>query len=258
MPSLQLSLRTRLLAVALLGVISCTVALYGLGKILQATAVVRSEKALETATVELESMRHWPDCAPQLGTHSAVLGMRGGCVASADDLEARPPLDLDEPTRAVLRGVCQRAVENDGLALQQIEATDPLVVVVGAAQTQSGALAWMVYTVRPSFLAGLWRSIAIALSVATLLLVGTAVSTLVSVRRGAGTLNASLAALAQDLEAPVPRPPVPELADLADHIAGLAGALARAKVEHERLSTASRSATGSRRSAAWWPAWPTR
>jgi signal transduction histidine kinase len=35
----------------------------------------------------------------------------------------------------------------------------------------------------------------------------------------------------------VPRPPVPELADLADHIASLAGALARAHVEEERLGT---------------------
>ena len=46
MPWFQLSLRARLLAVALLGVISCTVALYGLGRLLQITArIARSGPA---------------------------------------------------------------------------------------------------------------------------------------------------------------------------------------------------------------------
>jgi signal transduction histidine kinase len=89
--------------------------------------------------------------------------------------------------------------------------------------------------VKPSTFVGMWRIVLASLTVATLLLVGTAIHTVVLVRRGAETLNASLAALASDLASPVPRPPVPELADLADHIAGLAGALARAQTDKELL-----------------------
>src|SRR5262249_41444305 len=71
--------------------------------------------------------------------------------------------------------------------------------------------------------------------VGTLLLVGTALGTVVSVRRGVDALNASLVALAGDLASPVPRPGIAELADLADHIAGMARALARAQTDKERL-----------------------
>ncbi len=231
---LKLSLRNRLLAVALLGVISCTVAIYGLGRILQLTAAVRFERARDAAIAELATMRRGPDCAKELGGHSSVLGMRGGCADSPAAFEA-PRLDLDEPTRAGLLEVSRLATETHDVAMRALDAPDPLVVVVAAAPTRAGTLAWIVYTVRPSTFIGMWRFITISLSIATLLLVGTAISTVVSVRRGAATLNASLAALAGDLAAPVPRPPVPELADLADHIAGLAGALARAQADKERL-----------------------
>jgi signal transduction histidine kinase len=94
-----------------------------------------------------------------------------------------------------------------------------------------------VYAVRPPQFINVWRFITASLAVATLLLVGTAVSSVVLVRRGASALNAALSALANDLGSPVPRPPVPELADLADHIEHLAGALARAQTEKERLGT---------------------
>ena len=109
------------------------------------------------------------------------------------------------------------------------------MVVYGAAPTPAGAVAWIAYSVKPSAYIGMWRFIIGSLSVATILLVATAISTVVSVRRGATALNASLSALARDLAAPVARPPVPELADLADHIASLAGALASAQADRERL-----------------------
>jgi signal transduction histidine kinase len=114
------------------------------------------------------------------------------------------------------------------------EGSEP-IVVLGVAPTSSGSYAWIAYVVRPPLFLNMWRFIAASLAVATLLLVGTATSSVVLVRRGAATLNAALAALASDLGSPVPRPPVPELADLADHIKTLAGALARAQKDKERL-----------------------
>jgi signal transduction histidine kinase len=234
MPPFKLSLRTRILAVALLGVISCTVALYGLARILQLTTAARLERAREAVAVELRAMRHGVDCTPDQAGRSAVLGMRGACSVTPAAFDVPRP-DLDDATRKALSEVSQAAMETRDVVVRDVDAPDPLVEVVGAAPTSAGSVAWIAYTTRPSGLIGTWRTIALSLSAATLLLVLTAVSTVVSVRRGARTLNASLEALKVDLDAPVPRPPVPELADLADHIAGLAGALARAQVEQERL-----------------------
>ncbi len=182
-------------------------------------------------TAELASLR----------TDNGRPGEAGAALAPRDAGRLRPlggafaaRPDLDEPTRQSLAAVSTVAVATHDVALSDTADGDP-VVVVGVAPTASGCLAWIAYTVRPSSLLATWRFISASLALATLLLVGLAISTVVSVRRGAATLNASLAALAGDLTAEVPRPPVPELADLADHIAGLAGALARAQVDKERL-----------------------
>jgi signal transduction histidine kinase len=234
---MKLSLRNRLLAVALLGVFSCTVTLFGLGRIVQLTVTVRFERARDAVGAELGVMRR---DAPSLSSSKpwsparvATLGMRGGYVAPATPLDLCH-LDFDAPTQQALEGVVRQAEQSHELVLRDGEGEDPLIVY-GAAPTHTGSTAWIAYSVKPPTYIGMWRFIIASLSVATLLLVGTAISTVVSVRRGAAALNASLAALAGDLAAPVPRPPVPELADLADHIAGLAGALAVAQADKERL-----------------------
>src|SRR5262249_33731011 len=161
---------------------------------------------------------------PSTIARASMLGMRAGYVASGAQAELPPP-DFDDITRNAVNAVVRRAAQERDTVLSDGEGSDP-VVVYGAGPTQTGTIAWIAYTVRPSGFLGVWRFISVSLSVATLLLVGTAISTVVSVKRGAATLNASLEALANDLGSPVPRPPVPELADLADHIADLAGALA--------------------------------
>jgi signal transduction histidine kinase len=234
---MKLSLRNRLLAVALLGVISCGVAIFGLGRILQMTTAARLERGRDFVASELAVLRRDAPhvVASVVPAHVSLLGMRGGYACSETTFDA-PHSDLDEHTRVALAAVVRTAALTHDTALHDGDSADP-VVVFGAAPTPAGNIAWIVYTVRPSSFIGMWRFVLVALTVATMLLVGTAISTVVSVRRGADTLNASLAALASDLNAPVPRPPVPELADLADHIAGLAGKLARAQTEKEQLGT---------------------
>ena len=91
------------------------------------------------------------------------------------------------------------------------------------------------YGVRQPAFALAWRIIVIVLTVATSLLVATALQAVVSVQRGAASLNAALAALATDLSAPVPRPRLRELGEVGDGIAALAEALARAQVDKEHL-----------------------
>jgi signal transduction histidine kinase len=230
---MKLSLRNRLLAVALLGIFSSAVSVFGLGHILQLTTAVRFERAREAVTNELAVLSREASDASMRPAHASLLGMRGGYVASGAAFDV-PRSDLDDSTRQALAAVTRCAVATHDTVLREGDGADP-VVVVGATPTPAGSVAWIAYSVRPSGLLGMWRFIIASLTAATLLLVGLAISTVISVQRGAGMLNASLEALARDLHAPVPRPPVPELADLADHIAGLAGALARAQVDKERL-----------------------
>jgi signal transduction histidine kinase len=99
----------------------------------------------------------------------------------------------------------------------------------------AGGAAWTGYLVRPLPSLQTWRWIVVLLSSATLLLFAAAVHALVTLKRGTAELHGSLTALAKDLDAPVPRPAVRELAAVADGIRELAQSLARAKQEEERL-----------------------
>ena len=230
---MKLSLSHRLLAVALLGVFSCAVSLMALGRIISLNSSVRLERSRASVIVELAALRR-DAASPHLAvTRTSVLGMRGGYVASVGAFDGAL-IDLDEPTRREVAAVLRAAVAGHDTATRDSQSAES-VLVVGAAPTEAGSLAWIAYSVRPSPFIGMWRFIVASLTLATLLMVATAVGTVVAVRRSAATLNASLEALATDLTAPVRRPPVPELADLADHIAGLAEALARAQRDKERL-----------------------
>jgi signal transduction histidine kinase len=231
---MKLSLRHRLLAVALLGVFSCAVSLFALGRILSLNSSLRLERSRETVAAELAVLRRQAVAAKgaPLG-RTAVLGMRGGYVASPEAFD-EVRADLDEPTRREVVAALRASTAGRDPVMRDSQPGES-VLVVGAAPTEAGSLAWIAYSVRPSPFMATWRFIVASLTLATLLLVATAVGTVVAVRRSAATLNASLSALATDLSAPVPRPPVRELADLADHIAGLAEELARAQQDRERL-----------------------
>jgi signal transduction histidine kinase len=232
-PSMKLSLRNRLFAVALLGIFSCAVSLYALGRTLSLTAAYRLERARESVTAELSTLRREAAAGREVSSHTSLLGMRGGVVASPDAFDAPRP-DLDDAVRGALAAAVRASAASREPSLRELEAHDANVVV-GARPTDAGSFAWVAYSVRPPPFISIWRFIVASLTLATLLLVGTAVGAVVAVRRSATSLNASLAALASDLHAPVPRPPVPELGDIADRVAALAAALARAQVDKERL-----------------------
>jgi signal transduction histidine kinase len=65
--------------------------------------------------------------------------------------------------------------------------------------------------------------------------VATTAYAIVTVNRGAAALRGTLSALATDLSAPIPRPKLRELSDVADGIGRLAENLKRARAEEERL-----------------------
>ena len=233
-PSMRSSLRRRFLAVALLSVISCAVSLVALARILSYTHDQRVERAGEAVTHELEVLRRERPAAPP-GTPivTALLGMRGGYVSSTAGLD-EPAAELDPTSRVALKEALAHPDGAPHEATRDGQLVDE-ILVVGAAPMPNGTLAWVAYAVRPPSFALAWRVIVIVLTVATTLLVATALQAVVSVQRGAAALNAALAALATDLSAPVPRPEFRELGELRDGIAALAQALARAQVDKERL-----------------------
>jgi signal transduction histidine kinase len=240
---MKFSLSSRLLAVALLGVFSCAVAFYGLAHILQLTMASRYERARDAVATELLLLKRSapPDASASSPVPPAVrvamLGMRGGYVRSETAFDTEPtPVEMDEPVRQKLAQALHAASGTSDVVVRDT-AGQQTILVVGATAVAPGVYGWITYSIPPPLFIATWRFIMASLGVATLLLVITAVSTVVLVRKGAAALNASLSALASDLAAPVPRPPVPELADLGDHIEGLAGALARAQKDKERLGS---------------------
>src|SRR6185369_7313728 len=130
-PGMAFSLKNRLLAVALLGLVSCGVSIFGLGRILSLSNAVRVERARDAVTTELALLRSEAGDAPaQKAARISLLGMRGGYVPNAESFEART--DVDETTRRALAAVGRRAVESGVATMQEGEGSDP-IVVYGAA-----------------------------------------------------------------------------------------------------------------------------
>lgn len=228
------SLRRRLLAVACLSVISCAVALGALVRILSLTSGQRADRARETLVQQLAALHSTAE--PSEGLRPGfVLGMRGGKLAEPAAV-AELKRGLDDADRDILRRALDKAAETKTRAVLS-DGRDSSMRFFGAEPAEGGGYVWIAYTVPPPTFLPFWRFIVISLTAATVLLVATAISIVVNVKRGVAELNTSLTALADDLTAPVPRPPLHELAELGDGIAKLAEALADARIEEERLGT---------------------
>jgi signal transduction histidine kinase len=228
--SMKSSLRHRLLAVALLSVISCAVSLAALTRVLSLTHAQRMERARDAAAQELALLRRG---GPEAPAQPTVLGMRGGYATDPAAFD-RAATELDPEAQEVVARAVRAAASARGPVIEDAEIGDTMRIV-GAAPADRGSYAWVEYLVKPPSFAAVWRAIVAALTIATALLVATALHAVVSVKRGAAALNGSLAALVRDLHAPVARPPLRELGELGDGIASLAQALARAQAEKERL-----------------------
>jgi signal transduction histidine kinase len=189
---------------------------------------LRLEHARESNTEELGRL---VAAATEDAPPPNIVGMRGGVAAAPAQIGARVPAAWSATLVALAeraRAMSQRA---DG------EAVIPGArLMASAAPAPGGHLAWVATAVRPSPYLQSWRVLVAALTVSALLLVASAVTSLVTVKRGVNALLDATRALARDLTAPVPRPPVRELADIGDGVATLAGHLADSRREQERLS----------------------
>jgi signal transduction histidine kinase len=109
------------------------------------------------------------------------------------------------------------------------------VLIASAAPTGDGHTVWVAVLIPPSAYLRPWKWIVVVLALATALLVATAVRGAWLFRKNAAALQETLSALGKDLSAPVPRPSILELADIADGIGKLASDLNSSKQAQERL-----------------------
>jgi signal transduction histidine kinase len=235
---MKFSIRSRLLVVAVLGAITCLLSLYALARPFAVANRQRLERAKDSVEHEVERVRDAR--APR-----ASNGMRSGRVdrgASFDDVD--PPLWHDAPG-ALREAVAESAASGEVVLLERPVAEGTLFV--GAAPLDAGGFAWAATVMTPPRWTPILRIVGVLLGLTSLALVLASLHAISSVERGATGLKASLAALSKDLGAPVPRPSVRELSEVADGIASLASELARAQAalaDRERLALLGRVTAG--------------
>jgi len=225
--------RHRLLSVILLGVVTSGVSLLALVRILSVTTTVRIERARHELLDQLTTLAGTrPEGRSRVLAEPAswLIGLRGGFVAEG------ATFSLPDGARAArVSEVLARARASHAQAISEEDHGDD-VFLSGAMPAQGGGYAWAAFDVHPPAYLTFWRKIVIALSLATLVLVTSATYTMVSVKRSAQALKQSLVALGDDLEAPLVRPSIRELGEVADGIGRLAQRLVAARQSEERLA----------------------
>jgi signal transduction histidine kinase len=226
-------IRHRLLTIVLLGVLTSALSLVALVRLLSTSTAQRVERAREGVVDEVDRLARDRAQIVELPA-SGVIGMRGG-VWSEDDA-ALPP-DWAAPVASAVRA----SVESHAASRVDAKLGEATLVVSARPRTAgvgaggAAGTVWAGFAVRPLPSLRIWQWIVVLLAFATALLVATAIYSVVTVNRGAAALRASLNALADDLSAPIPRPRVRELSDVADGVARLADRLSHARREEERL-----------------------
>jgi signal transduction histidine kinase len=224
-------IRHRILTILLLGAIVSALSVSALIHLLTTTTRQRVERARDGVTEEVERLAHDPRRLVEEPA-TAVVGMRGGAWDGV-----APTTSMPDPWRTPVQKVITASRAAGGPATQTFTLGDSTLVVSArpASADGGGRAAWAGFLVRPVPSLRNWQWIVALLTSATICLVATTLYSVVTVQRGAAALRQSLAALATDLNHPIPRPSVKELSSVADGVAKLAEALARARREEQRL-----------------------
>jgi signal transduction histidine kinase len=222
-------IRHRLLTILLLGAIVSALSVSALIHLLTTTTHQRVERAREAVVEEALRLAHDPRRLAEPPA-TAVVGMRGGSFRG-ESASSGMPDDWREPVRRVVLAAASHSAAPTTESFPVGEST----LVVAAIPGLGKSTAWAAFLVRPLPSLRTWQWIVTLLSLATAGLVATTIYSVVTVQSGASALKKALAALASDLGAPIPRPRVRELSSVADGVARLAEALARARREEARL-----------------------
>lgn len=191
----KISTRQSLVAVALLGAITCVVSLVALTRLIATTSAQRVARARDVVLQQLEVIRSTDDAASNGSVASVaiptVLGMRGGVLPKAASPDSIVP-PLDGPARALLDDALARSDARGAAALVQ-SVSDDTTLVVGAMPTAHGGRAWMVHPVVPPRWVVAWRVIGATLGLAGLALVLASLQLAVSSHREQLRLTRELA-----------------------------------------------------------------
>jgi signal transduction histidine kinase len=204
-------IRHRLLTVAVLGLVTAGLSADALYRAISVTRAQRLERGREAVRDEIDRMAAQGPGTP--AGFSPIVGMRGGLASGAKGIGAIGA-SVPPEWRPVLRALASRAAPAAAPVELQAEIDGGQLVARMAPSAPAGLL-WAAVLVRPSPTLQSWRLLVVALAFSALLLVASASYSLVTVKRAAGGLRSALAALADDLTAPVPRSSVRELDDIA-------------------------------------------
>ncbi len=220
-------IRSRLLLVTALGVFTAALSAAALYRAIASTTVQRIERAREAIQEELARLETEGRAADS-GGGSYVVGMRAGMTSNPGEIAGDVPPLWRPFIAALVSRVTPSGVEGE-ISLPGGH------LVARITPLPNGRFAWAAMAVKPSPTLQSWRALVVALTISALLLVASAASALISVKRGTGALQRALNALARDLSASMPATSVRELGDIGDGIANLARHLAEARRIQERL-----------------------
>ncbi len=227
------AIRHRLLTILLLGVLTSALTLAALVQLLSTTTKQRVERVHDGVAEEVDKIAKNPASVDE--PYTTWIGMRGGTWTEARGPSVPPPAGWE----ADLAQAARDSEASGAPVVHEVAIADSTLVIAAQPVTGAGAapreMAWAGFMVRPMPSLVVWQWIVMALAAATVLLVATTAYAIVTVTRGAAALRGALGALAGDLNAPIPRPTLRELSDVADGIARLAENLKRSHAEEERL-----------------------
>jgi signal transduction histidine kinase len=216
-------IRQRLLTIVLLGAVTSALSLIALVKVLSITTAYRLERGREVLRDELDRALAAPAAEP---TGTSLIGVRAGVIS--DGAPAAP---------AAWRAAIDRTLveaRSSGRAFREEEQGDSTLLV--GARVDGARTAWAGYLVAPPSWLRMWQVVVFGLALATALLVAAVARAVIVLKRSAAALHASLLALGEDLNAPIPRLDLKELSDIADGIGSMARRLAQSRAAEERMA----------------------
>ncbi len=159
---------------------------------------------------------------------STTAALAGGAAGSASVVPAAWRPDLAQLVNRLESAEAPSRIEEFPLG-------DSMLVIGARRVAEPGTVAWAAYLVKPNETIRFMQQVLLGLAVVTALLVLSAMHLAGIMVRGTRSINRSLRELGSDLDAPIPRPEVRELSNVADGIAQLAERLQRGRREEARL-----------------------
>jgi signal transduction histidine kinase len=222
------SFRRRLFAIAALTALACGAAIAGLLFIARVTRDTRIEHARDNVTREAERLRAVLEDLPS--------AERAGHALKSEELRSAYLDTPAPPSEAppVVEALARAASTGRLVVLDQTDDGTP--VLTAATPVSGGGYVFATQRVVAGRETRSLRLVVVLLALLTAALIVASLRTLSAVERDVSSLRASLAALSRDLTAPVARPALRELGEVAVGVETLARNLDRSQAERAGLA----------------------